>query len=343
MAGLKNTNHTVIHWSQLSPEDQMKFWAEYEAGRTTSFLVEPEGQRTRRCRGEHSTKPKCETPSWFRPAHYKKLGGQLGYAYNRLVKKDPVTGECSLRMHMSLHPLYVKERKRAGRQYAFRPEKRQLLDAIWPVLVSFCDAGTHTVGMSVSRLAKEISPKDSKGNVIPELAVTVSRLSRLLAEQVRFGTLGLSEETLWDRETRQRLPRYVWITTAGWQMLGVDMMKLKEQQEERLRESEVRRQLISEGVLGEDEDISVHSARKRWYLQRSQEALKYRRKKAAARKRANRLAELPRDRQIHEMSQHILKCMPPDEAYWCTPERLEQLAIRKLYQLELELATPPPH
>ncbi|SUG27959.1 replication initiation protein [Salmonella enterica subsp. arizonae] len=93
-------------------------------------------------------------------------------------------------------------------------------------------------------------------------------------------------------------------------MLGVDMMKLKAQQEERLRESEIRRQLISEGVLGEDEDISVHSARKRWYLQRSQEALKYRRKKAAARKRANRLAELPRDRQIHEMSQHILKCMP---------------------------------
>ncbi|HHR9623293.1 TPA: plasmid replication initiator RepA [Salmonella enterica subsp. enterica serovar Muenchen] len=263
----------------------------------------------------------------------------MGYAYNRLVKKDP-SRENAACACICPCPLYVKERKRAGRQYAFPPEKRQLFDAIWPMLVSFCDAGTHTVGMSVSHLAKEISPKDSKGNVIPELAMTVSRLSRLLAEQVRFGTLGKSEETLWDRETRQRLPRYVWITPAGWQMLGVDMMKVKEQQEERLRESEVRRQLISEGVLGEDEDISVHSARKRWYLQHSQEALKYRRKKAATRKRANRLAELPRDRQIHEMSQHILKCMPLDEAYWCTPERLEQLAIRELYQLELELAPP---
>ncbi|HAG2480026.1 TPA: replication initiation protein, partial [Salmonella enterica] len=213
----------------------------------------------------------------------------------------------------------------------------------WPVLVSFSDAGMHTVGMCVSRLAREISPKDSQGKVIPELEVTVSRLSRLLAEQVSFGTLGLSDETLWDRETRQRLPRYVWITPAGWKMLGVDMMKLQQQQQKRLRESEIRRQLISEGVLGEDEDISVHAARKRWYLQRSQEALKYRREKAAARKRANRLAELPRDSQIHEMSQHILKRMPPDEAYWCTPERLEQLAIRELYHLELVLATPPPH
>ncbi|WP_283162025.1 plasmid replication initiator RepA, partial [Salmonella enterica] len=126
------------------------------------------------------------------------------------------TGEQSLRMHMSLHPFYVQKRTYAGRKYAFRPEKQRLLDAVWPVLVSFSDAGTHTVGMSVSRLAREISPKDSKGKVIPELEVTVSRLSRLLAEQVRFGVLGVSEETLWDRETRQRLPRYVWITPAGW-------------------------------------------------------------------------------------------------------------------------------
>ncbi|EFC1210580.1 replication initiation protein, partial [Escherichia coli] len=194
------------------PEEQIRFWEDYEAGRATSFLVEPERKRTRRRRGEHSTKPKCENPSWYRPARYKELSGQLGHAYNRLVKKAPVTGEQSLRMRMSRHPFYVQKRTFVGRKYAFRPEKQRLLDAIWPVLVSFSDAGTHTVGMSVTRLAKEISPKDSKGNVIPELEVTVSRLSRLLAEQVRFGVLGVSEETMWDRETRQRLPRYVWIT-----------------------------------------------------------------------------------------------------------------------------------
>ncbi|EPB8415242.1 plasmid replication initiator RepA, partial [Escherichia marmotae] len=123
----------------------------------------------------------------------------------------------------------------------------------------------------------------------------------------------------------------------------VDMVKLHEQQQKRLRESEIRQQLIREGVLREDEDISVHAARKRWYLQRSQDALKHRRAKAAARKRANRLKKLPADQQIYEMSQHILKRMPPDEAYWCTPERLQQLAIRELYQLELTLAAPPPH
>jgi hypothetical protein len=80
------------------------------------------------------------------------------------------------------------------------------------VLISFCDAGKHTVGMCISRLAKELSAKDAKGNVIPETEVTVSRLSRLIEEQVRFGVLGLAEERTWDRESRSWLPTYVYIT-----------------------------------------------------------------------------------------------------------------------------------
>ena len=288
VAGLKNTSYNAVHWSQLAPEEQIRFWEDYEAGRATTFLVEPERKRTKRRRGEHSTKPKCENPSWYRPERYKALKGQLGHAYNRLVKKDPLTGQHSLRMRMSRHPFYVQKRTFVGRKYAFRPEKQRLLDAIWPVLVSFSDAGTHTVGMSVTRLAEEISPKDSEGHVIPELEVTVSRLSRLLAEQVRFGVLG-------------------------------------------------------EGVLREDEDISVHAARKRWYLQRSQDALKKRREKAAASKRANRLKKLPVDQQIYEMAEYLRKRLPPDEAYFCSDDHLKRLAIRELRQLELTLAAPPPH
>ncbi|SUL26569.1 Replication-associated protein [Shigella sonnei] len=52
--------------------------------------------------------------------------------------------------------------------------------------------------MSVTRLAEEISPKDSEGHVIPELEVTVSRLPVCWPKQVRFGVLGVSEETMWD-------------------------------------------------------------------------------------------------------------------------------------------------
>ena len=335
-----SNSHNPEHWSQLDTEDQIRFWQGVDEGHVDSFLVAPEKKRTRRRRGEHSTKPKCENPSWFRPAHYKKLGGQLGHAYNRLVQKDHATGEVRLRMHISLHPLYVKERLRAGRRYGFRPEKQRLLDAIWPVLISFCDAGKLTVGMCLSRLAREISPKDGKGKVIPETEVTVPRLSRLVGEQVRFGVLAVSEENTWDRESRSWLPKYVYITALGFQMLGVDLVKLDAEQQKKLKLSEERRQLIQEGILQEDEELSPHAARQRWYQQKSLEALRFRRQRGAERKRANRLARLPQDRQIHEMSRHILKTMPPEEAYWCTPERLQQLAIQNLYQMELALAPP---
>lgn len=334
-----------LHNHKFHPdiEDPDCFWQGLSDRCEEAFLVEPVRKKSLRRRGEHCTKAKCARPEWFRPARYKALGGQLGHAYHRLVMKDPQTGQPRLRMHMSRHPLYVRERERAGRKYAFRPEKQCLLDALWPAVVSFCDAGKHSVGMCVSRLAYELSPKDEKGQLIAGQEVTVSRLSRLIDEQIRFGVLAISEEKTWDRESRTWFPKYVWITALGFTMLGVDLVKLEAQQQKKLRESEERRRLIAEGVMSEHDELSPHAARQRWAAQKRAEALKFRRQRGADRKRANRLARLPRDSQVYEMSQFVLKTMAPDEAYWCTPQRLEQLAIQRLYQLELALATPPPH
>jgi len=337
---MANNFRSAIHWSALPDDEQIRFWQDVNAGEQDSFLIPTAKKLTRRRRGDHSTKPKCENPSWYRPERYKKLTGQLGYAYNRLVKKDSETGQVSLRMHISRHPLYVAGRRKAGRKYAFRPERQRLLDALWPVLISFCDAGKHTVGMCISRLAKELSAKDKKGNIIPETEVTVSRLSRLIEEQVRFGVLGLADERRWDRESRSWLPSYVYITMAGFQMLGVNLEKLATEQEKKLRLSAEREQLIREGVMEEHEEISPHAARKRWYSIKQREALRFRRQRGAERKRASRLIKLPVDDQIHAIATWLLKSMPADEAYWCTPERLRELAIRQLYQLDLSLSPP---
>lgn len=223
----------IRHWSQLSTEEQIRFWQGVDAGETASFLIPAEPRKTRRVRGEHSTRAKCENPRWFRPARYKPVGGQIGYLYNRLVKTDPETGLSELRMRMSLHPYYMMNRQKAGRKNHFKPEKARLLDSTWPVMLSFCDKGKHSVGMHTSRLAYELSPKDEQGNVIPETVVTVSRMSRLLSEQVRYGVLAESEEKMWDRESGQWLPKYVWITDAGFRMLGADMARLAKEQERR--------------------------------------------------------------------------------------------------------------
>jgi hypothetical protein len=112
----------------------------------------------------------------LRPSHYKALGGQLGHAYNRLVKKDPLTGATQPAHAYVPAPILCPGTSARRAKICFRPEKQRLLDALWPVLVSFCDAGKHTVGMCVSRLARELSPKDGKGKVIPETEVTIRRV-----------------------------------------------------------------------------------------------------------------------------------------------------------------------
>ncbi|MFZ5210248.1 plasmid replication initiator RepA [Enterobacter kobei] len=329
-----------LHWSELPEDEQIRFWQEVDAGTREDFLLAPTRKQTRRTRGDHSTKAKCEFPVWYRPAHYKKLSGQMGRAYNRLVMFDKVTGLPRLRIHISRHPLFVTGRRKAGRKYGFRPERQRLNDALWPLLVSFCDGGKHTVGMCISRLAKELSPKDENGNVIPETEVTVSRLSRLIDELVRFGVLGLAEERTWDRDSRSWLPVYVYITPAGFQMLGVDMEKLQKEQEKKLRLSAERERLIREGAMNEHDEIPPHKARQCWSGQKRRDALTYRRKKGAERKRASNLIKLPADERLRVMETWVYKTLPHDEAYWCTPERLTQLAVQHLYQLDLALSPP---
>jgi hypothetical protein len=131
------------------------------------------------------------------------------------------------------------------------------------------------------------------GEVISGTEVTDAPISALIAEQVRWCTWRIRRNSVGQGIT-EATAKYVWITPVGWKMLGVDLMKLQEQQLKKLRECEERQALIKEGLLGENEEISVLRARKRWYEQRSREALQYRRAKGAARKRANRLARMPR-------------------------------------------------
>lgn len=335
-----NENQSAVHWSALPAGELTRFWQDVDAGKQDKFVLEPVRKQTRRTRGAHSTKPRCVYPVWYRPAHYKKLPGELGHAYNRLVRKDAHTGEVSLRTHISRHPLFVAERQKAGRRYAFRPERRSLLDALWPLLVSFCDAGKHSVILCISRLACELSPKDAQGNVIPETAVTVSRLSRLIDEQVRFGVLGVSEERTWDRGSRTWLPVYVYITPLGFRILGVDMEKLLKEQAKALQHSDEREQLIRDGVISRQDDIAPHVARQCWSGRKRREALAHRRKKGAQRKRANNLIKLPADERLHVMEEWVFRTLPPDEAYWCTPEQLTRLAIQHLCQLDLALSPP---
>lgn len=192
----------------------------------------------------------------FRPEQYKPLSGEFGHGYRRLVKRDKQSGRVSLRIRISRHPYFVQMRRVVGRSRNFRPDRQNLLDAIFPLLISVADRSTNIVTMNVSRLANELSPKDEDGNVIPETTVTVRRVCTLIQELIRFGLLELPEGVQWDSFNRYWYPKHVVLSEQFWKLVGVNIDKLYAQQQERLMAE-------ADGLLAPGEEISVSAARKR--------------------------------------------------------------------------------
>lgn len=56
-----NDKQISVHWSELPAEELIRFWQDVDAGTQDNFLTEPVKKRTRRKRGEHSTKPNVKT------------------------------------------------------------------------------------------------------------------------------------------------------------------------------------------------------------------------------------------------------------------------------------------
>ncbi|AHK22060.1 replication initiation protein (plasmid) [Yersinia similis] len=297
--------------------------------------TETPSKTTKRRRGEHSTACKCPNPFFSRPEHYKPLAGELGHAYRRLTKKDKHTGKVSLRIRISRHPYFVWARKAVGRQRDFRVVREQLLDALFVLLVSCADRATHIVTMNESRLAAELSPKDENGNVIPTTAVTVTRICRLLQELNKFGLIALPEGVQWDAYNKKFFPKHIILTEQAWKLIGVNLDKLYAEQEERL-------QAELEGILQPGEDISVKTARKRWYDRMRHATLVRRRGEAIRQKRANRLGKLELNDRVYEMSHFLQRTLSYDELYHMTPERFEKLVWQRLHQLDIGLAHEPP-
>nr|VXR48128.1 Replication-associated protein [Klebsiella pneumoniae] len=107
-----------------------------------------------------------------------KAPGQLGHAYNRLVRRDRKTGALSLRMRISRHPYFVQLREQAGRQRDFRPEREKLLDAIVPLWsapltglpILTLSTSVKWRGSSAKRTAKERDPESDGTAGLPAAA-----------------------------------------------------------------------------------------------------------------------------------------------------------------------------
>jgi len=291
-----------------------------------------------RRRGEHSTKCLCPNPFWSRSKDFKRLPGQLGKAYNRLVKVDK-EGNASYRIHYSLHPIFVQLREAAGRERKMRPERRNLLDALAVLLIANFDLTNSVVWLNVSQLAKHLSRKDEDGNVIE--TVTNSRISRLLEELQKFNLVYPSEDQQWDKESRLWFPKHIYLTDLFWKTLNISPEKL-------VREGEKRRQAEYEGICMPGEIISVSRAREQWNQKIRSKTLKERRLKAAENKANKRLQDLPLDERLNKIAEYYRKRLPASSINQLTLSEYEQCCYSELNRRGLghsayDSGDPPVH
>jgi hypothetical protein len=237
-----------------------------------------------------------------------------------------------IRRRVSADPLFTFLRPQTGRKRAFYPERRNLFDALFILFLNKVDLATDIVTINTTKLAEELSPRDEQGNIIPEEAVTVSRVSRLITALVPFGVIE-EPESEWDFINNCRLPKHIIITEAGWRLTGVDMDKLRAEQE-------ARRAAIQDGQLAPGETLSLKAARRRWYERCRHQTILSRRTRALEGKQRKKLAALPFDERKRQVSEDLMRSMKGQTGHM-THQQFEKLVWSQLYQLELVSLEPP--
>lgn len=224
-------------------------------------------------------------------------------------------------------------RTNAGRERDFRQERQHLLDALAVLLVSGCDIGTFNVALNSSQICKALSPKDSRGEVIPGEEVTPSRICRALDLLENYGLIEPYMRRL-DPYTKTYLPRHVTLTEQFFKLLQVNLDLLFKEREERLR-------AMAEGILAPGEVMSVKAARQRFFDEKVAQALKVRRERAIEQKRLSRIARSTRldDRQF-QIAAWLINTRP--EVSGMTPDDFELLVYHYLRQIKLNFDAEPP-
>lgn len=286
----------------------------------------------RRHRGNHSTVCKCPYPEYIRPVYHKQLAGEHGRALRNLQYRDKTTGKMVLRRRVSADPIFTFLRALNGRKRQLSRTRQDLLDALYVLFINKVDLATSIVTTNLSKMAEELSPRDSDGKVIHDKAMTVHRISRLVKDLIDWGFLEAPENE-WDPVNGCRFPKHVILTDMSWQLTGVDMDKLRAQRE-------MRQQAVAAGILAPGEDISDRSLQRRWYENMRLQTLIKRRSRAVEEKMKRKLQDLPFDERKRQVSERMFRTLKDNILYY-TPAEFEKLVWKQLYQMELVYLDPP--
>lgn len=303
-------NKPSLHWGELAPDEQIRL-----LDHASHSLVTKTPTKTRRVRGTHSTVCKCPNPVFFRNPEHKKLHGEYGRALNNLCGKNRKTGEMEIRRRISSDPYFSFALAKLGRQQRLKPVACNLIDAMSILLVCKSDFGTGIMTINCSAIAADLSPKDENGKVIPETAVTVSRVSRMLIFLVSCGVL-YADPSDFDVVDQTRFPKHVMLTDVFWRLTGVDVEKIRHEQEIKLK------------------GTPLTDARKIWHANCRQATIIKRRSNVARSQHRKKLAAMPFDGRKREVAERLRRQLG-EGIHSLTDRQFEKLVRNNLWQMEL--------
>lgn len=289
-------------------------------------------------RNGHSTACLNVNPIYIRPKTWKNLPGELGKTFNYCRKRD-----------VSRDPLFVKLRELVGRCRDFRLERRNLMNAMFQLLLSRHDLATGIVELDMEAMATELSKSwevdlDTGESSLVDKKVTISRISRFINEvMIPFGLCYVHSDgdddspdsgLVWDRVNGFWFPKVIVLTAQFYRIAGADLDKLYDLAQQQLV-------FRNNGLAEEGEVISLSEARKRKRKQIFERAWQVRKNNIGAARRRKKLGEQSLDERRHQVAADLIKQMPTQVAAM-TPDEFDREVWRRLNQMDMGVSYSPP-
>jgi hypothetical protein len=308
-------NKSQAKWDGVPSDEQIRLPNLAYSAKNISANSSFSKKKTKRIRGTHSTACKCPNPVFFRDPEHKKLPGEYGRALNNLCGKNRDTGEMEIRRRISCDPYFSFVLAKLGRMQRIKAVVCNLMDVMAILLLCKTDFATGIMTVNLSGIAEDLSPKDENGEVILETAVTVSRISRMVMFLISCGVL-YADPSEFDVKDGTRFPKHVMLTDVFWRLTGVDVEKIRHEQEIKLN------------------GTPLTDARKIWHANCRQATIIKRRSNAAKSQQRKKLAAMPFDGRKREVAERLRRQLG-ERIHLLTSEQFNKLVRNNLWQMEL--------
>lgn len=281
-----------------------------------------------RQRGLHSVKCLNPNPTYQRPARWKALPGELGKTFARCSKRD-----------VSCDPFFVYLREAAGRQRHFKPERSNLLNAVFRLMISRCDLDTGIVGISLEDIATELDVTPCRiSRLVNEVFIPFGLAYVLTAEnQEQFEHLAgqalpdYSEQAkdgkVWDRVHGRWFPKILVLTDQFWRIAGANLDKLHAQAERQLQDKQ-------RGYVEFGQVLSVKEARELRRREINAISWEKRQRNSGRSKTKSKLMELSFDEGKRYIAEQLRKDHP-NLVNELSPEAFEARVFKELFRLKV--------